>query len=45
MPGKCADFCSFLYNSEEGTVIGRTASSWGMRDMDEFCEIGLIFIL
>lgn len=23
------DFCTFLYNSEEGSVLGRTAKSWG----------------
>lgn len=27
---RLSDFASFLYNSEEGTVLGRTAKSWGM---------------
>ena len=23
------DFCTFLYNGDEGTVLGRTGKSWG----------------
>ncbi|WAR28761.1 ESTD-like protein [Mya arenaria] len=25
-----SDFCTFLYNSEEGKVLGRTGKSWGL---------------
>merc|ERR1712137_76210 len=31
------DFLGFLYNSEEGTVLGRTASSWG--------KIGIFYVI
>ena len=27
---RISDFGTFLYNSEEGTVLGRTGKSWGM---------------
>jgi len=26
---RISDFCTFVYNSENGTVLGRTGKNWG----------------
>lgn len=37
------DFGNFLYNSEEGKVLGRTAKSWGKLNHENATIINLTF--